>query len=50
MTAWCGLGLLLLVAAGIVLTGLPAFVVLIAVIGYGGYLRRNLPSRPRRAR
>src|SRR5262252_4675710 len=28
--AWSGLGLLVLVAAGIVLTGLPAFVVLIA--------------------
>ena len=35
MTAWSGLGLLLLVAAGIVLTGLPAFVVLIAVASFG---------------
>jgi tripartite ATP-independent transporter DctM subunit len=33
--AWAGLGLLLLVAAGIVLTGLPAFVVLIAVASLG---------------
>ena len=37
MTAWCGLGLLLLVAAGIVLTGLPAFVVLIAVASLGAF-------------
>lgn len=35
MIAWSGLGLLLLVAAGIVLTGLPAFVVLIAVAVLG---------------
>lgn len=35
MIAWSGLGLLLLVAAGIVLTGLPAFVVLIAVACFG---------------
>jgi len=35
VTAWSGLGLLLLVAAGIVLTGLPAFVVLIAVASFG---------------
>jgi tripartite ATP-independent transporter DctM subunit len=33
--AWTGLGLLLLVAAGIVFTGLPAFVVLIAVASFG---------------
>jgi tripartite ATP-independent transporter DctM subunit len=33
--AWSGLGLLFLVAAGIVLTGLPAFVVLIAVASLG---------------
>ena len=37
MTAWCGLGLLLLVATGIVLTGLPAFVVLIAVASFGAF-------------
>jgi tripartite ATP-independent transporter DctM subunit len=37
VTAWCGLGLLLLVAAGIVLTGLPAFVVLIAVASFGAF-------------
>ena len=35
MTAWFGLGLLLLVAAGIVSTGLPAFVVLITVACVG---------------
>lgn len=35
MTAWSGLVLLLLVAAGIVFTGLPAFVVLIAVASFG---------------
>jgi tripartite ATP-independent transporter DctM subunit len=35
VTAWYGLGLLILVAAGIVLTGLPAFVVLIAVASFG---------------
>src|SRR5262249_42606175 len=35
VTAWSGLGLLLLVAAGIVLTGLPAFVVLIAAASLG---------------
>jgi len=35
VTAWYGLGLLILVAAGIVLTGLPAFVVLIAVASSG---------------
>jgi len=35
VTAWSGLGLLLLVAGGIVLTGLPAFVVLIAVACLG---------------
>ena len=35
MTAWYGLALLILVAAGIVLTGLPAFVVLIAVASSG---------------
>jgi tripartite ATP-independent transporter DctM subunit len=35
VTAWSGLGLLLLVAAGIVFTGLPAFVVLIAVASLG---------------
>jgi tripartite ATP-independent transporter DctM subunit len=35
VTAWCGLGLLFLVGAGIVLTGLPAFVVLIAVASFG---------------
>ena len=35
MTAWSGLGLLVLVGAGIVLTGLPAFVVLIAVASLG---------------
>src|SRR5262249_45980522 len=35
MIAWSGLGLLLLVAAGIVLTGLPAFVVLIAAACLG---------------
>ena len=35
MSAWFGLALLLLVAAGIVLTGLPAFVVLIAVASCG---------------
>jgi tripartite ATP-independent transporter DctM subunit len=35
VTAWCGLGLLLLVAAGIVLTGLPAFIVLIAAASLG---------------
>lgn len=29
--------------------GLGLFVVLIAVIGYGGYLRRNGPARVRRA-
>jgi len=33
--AWSGLGLLLLVGAGIVLTGLPAFVVLIAAASLG---------------
>ena len=38
MTAWSGLGLLLLVAAGIVFTGLPAFVVLIAVASFGAVL------------
>jgi tripartite ATP-independent transporter DctM subunit len=37
VTAWCGLGLLLLVGAGIVLTGLPAFVVLIAVASFGAF-------------
>jgi tripartite ATP-independent transporter DctM subunit len=36
--AWSGLGLLLLVAAGIVFTGLPAFVVLIAVAGLGALI------------
>jgi tripartite ATP-independent transporter DctM subunit len=35
VTAWSGLGLLLLVAAGIVFTGLPAFVVLVAVASLG---------------
>jgi tripartite ATP-independent transporter DctM subunit len=35
VTAWSGLGLLALVAAGIVSTGLPAFVVLIAVASLG---------------
>ena len=35
MTAWSGIGLLGLVAAGIVLTGLPAFVVLVAVASLG---------------
>jgi tripartite ATP-independent transporter DctM subunit len=35
VTAWSGLGLLVLVGAGIVLTGLPAFVVLIAVASLG---------------
>jgi len=35
MMAWLGLGLLLLVAAGIVFTGLPAFMVLIAVAVLG---------------
>ena len=35
MIAWSGLGLLVLVGAGIVLTGLPAFVVLIAVASLG---------------
>jgi tripartite ATP-independent transporter DctM subunit len=35
VTAWSGLGLLILVGAGIVLTGLPAFVVLIAVASFG---------------
>jgi tripartite ATP-independent transporter DctM subunit len=35
VTAWSGLGLLVMVAAGIVLTGLPAFVVLIAVASLG---------------
>jgi tripartite ATP-independent transporter DctM subunit len=35
VTAWSGLGLLLLVGAGIVSTGLPAFVVLIAVACVG---------------
>src|SRR5262249_35955692 len=35
VTAWSGLGLLVLVGAGIVLTGLPAFVVLIAVASFG---------------
>jgi tripartite ATP-independent transporter DctM subunit len=35
VTAWSGLVLLLLVAAGIVFTGLPAFVVLIAVASLG---------------
>jgi len=35
MSACFGLGLLLLVGAGIVLTGLPAFVVLIAVASFG---------------
>jgi tripartite ATP-independent transporter DctM subunit len=35
VTAWSGLGLLVLVAAGIVLTGLPAFVVLIAAASFG---------------
>ncbi len=38
MTAWSGLGLLVLVAAGIVFTGLPAFVVLIAVASFGAVL------------
>jgi tripartite ATP-independent transporter DctM subunit len=33
--AWSGIGLLVLVGAGIVLTGLPAFVVLIAVASFG---------------
>jgi tripartite ATP-independent transporter DctM subunit len=37
MTGWSGLGLLVLVAAGIVLTGLPAFVVLIAVASLGAF-------------
>jgi tripartite ATP-independent transporter DctM subunit len=37
VSAWCGLGLLLLVGAGIVLTGLPAFVVLIAVASLGAF-------------
>jgi tripartite ATP-independent transporter DctM subunit len=35
VSGWSGLALLLLVAAGIVLTGLPAFVVLIAVASLG---------------
>jgi tripartite ATP-independent transporter DctM subunit len=35
VTAWSGLGLLVLVGAGIVLTGLPAFVVLIAAASFG---------------
>jgi tripartite ATP-independent transporter DctM subunit len=35
VTAWIGLALLVLVGAGIVLTGLPAFVVLIAVASFG---------------
>jgi tripartite ATP-independent transporter DctM subunit len=35
VSAWGGLGLLVLVGAGIVLTGLPAFVVLIAVASFG---------------
>lgn len=35
MSAWSGLGLLFLVAAGIVFTGLPAFAVLIAVASLG---------------
>jgi tripartite ATP-independent transporter DctM subunit len=35
VTAWSGLGLLVLVGAGIVLTGLPAFVVLIAAASLG---------------
>ena len=38
MTAWSGLGLLVLVGAGIVLTGLPAFVVLIAVASLGALI------------
>ena len=36
--AWCGLGLLALVAAGIVLTGAPAFLVLLAAASAGGAL------------
>jgi tripartite ATP-independent transporter DctM subunit len=35
VSAWLGLGLLLLVGAGIVLTGLPAFVVLITIACFG---------------
>jgi tripartite ATP-independent transporter DctM subunit len=35
VTAWSGLGLLLLVAAGIVFTGLPAFVMLVTVASLG---------------
>ena len=38
MTAWSGLGLLVLVGAGILLTGLPAFVVLIAVASLGALI------------
>ena len=38
MTAWSGIGLLVLVAAGIVSTGLPAFVVLIAVASLGAFV------------
>jgi tripartite ATP-independent transporter DctM subunit len=36
--AWTGLGLLALVAAGIVLTGLPAFIVLLTAAGAGSVL------------
>ena len=36
--AWAGLGLLALVAAGIVLTGLPAFMVLLTAAGVGAVL------------
>jgi len=36
--AWCGLGLLALVAAGIVLTGAPAFLVLLTAASAGGAL------------
>ena len=36
--AWCGLALLALVAAGIVLTGAPAFLVLLTAAGAGGTL------------
>jgi TRAP-type mannitol/chloroaromatic compound transport system permease large subunit len=36
--AWSGLGLLALVAAGIVLTGLPAFIILLTAAGLGAAL------------
>src|SRR5262245_5374893 len=46
LMAWCGLGLLMLVAIGIVLSGLPAFVILIGVSVFGaglGVLSGTIP-------